>query len=133
MILRNACLILAASLLASAAIPATAAEKARQWEVDIQKTVGDKPVKEKTTWICMSDRRWANPPKSLTGAQCPDQKFTRDDDVLSWNASCDAAKGTGAMTFSHGDKRVEGKSVIDVNGVRTVTEIEGRAVDRCSL
>ena len=112
---------------------ASAFEKGRLWELDIQsQSGGDKP-ETSTTWRCMSEDSWLSPPKDLTGAKCTDPQFNREGDVVNWKSQCDVAQGAGQWTFSHGGKAVAGQSTVRTPEGNIVTSLEGKAVDRCTV
>ncbi|ESQ85110.1 hypothetical protein AEAC466_05210 [Asticcacaulis sp. AC466] len=125
--------MVAAVSMAVSTYSASAKEDAHLWEIKVSKTAGESEPVVSDNWRCMADSGWANPPAVLTGAQCPDQTFTRERDVLSWSVDCDAAKGQGQWTFSRGDRAVEGKSTIVSDGVTIVTAIDGKTSDKCTL
>jgi hypothetical protein len=125
--------MVAAVSLAVSAYGASAREDAHLWEIEVTQTAGDGEPTVADNWRCMADSGWANPPVALTRAQCPDQTFTRERDVLSWSVDCDAAKGQGQWTFSRGDRAVEGKSTVVSDGVTMVTAIDGKTSDKCTL
>ncbi|HTM81763.1 DUF3617 family protein [Asticcacaulis sp.] len=114
------------------ATQASAYEKGRLWELDVQSQSGANAAETNTTWMCMSDESWLNPPKDLTGAKCSDPQFTREGDVVSWKSQCDAAQGAGQWTFSHGGKAIEGQSTVRTPEGDIVTGLEGKVVDRCT-
>jgi hypothetical protein len=114
------------------ATQASAYEKGRLWELDVQSQSGANAAETNTTWMCMSDDSWLSPPKDLTGAKCSDPQFTREGDVVSWKSQCDAAQGAGQWTFSHGGKVIEGQSTVRTPEGDIVTGLEGKVVDRCT-
>jgi len=119
-------------LAAMGANPAAAYEKGQLWELEVQSQSGGKAPDTDTTWMCMSDASWLNPPKKLTGAKCSEPEFTREGDIVSWKSQCDAAQGAGQWTFSRGGKAVEGQSTVRTPDGEIVTELEGKVVDRCA-
>lgn len=121
------------ALVALSGASAQAASKAHQWEVKIHRTTPDGQTHDATTYVCMGPKQFAKPSKRLTGPRCPNQAFTVTDDAVTWTAACDAAKGQGNWTFSHGGKRFEGQSTIDAPAGRTSVQVEGEVFGTCSL
>ena len=134
MTLRNMYLLSAAAALFAVmgATEAAAYEKGRLWELEVETQAGDGAPNKNTTWMCMSEDSWLNPPKDLTGGKCSDPEFTRDGDVVSWKSQCDVAQGAGQWTFSHGGKAVEGQSTVRTPEGEVTTGLDGKVVDRCS-
>ena len=102
------------------------------WALDVETTMPGGAPQTATSYVCLTAKDWSQPAKALTGARCPNPKFVRQGDSLTFSATCAAGQDQGSWTFSNGGKSVTGETHTTTPQGDITTRLTGQVVDSCT-